>query len=518
MHPIKRSYRHIMLVFLLGSFVLLHACAPSSPIDTTLVDTAPPEKTSAADPTAAELVSPSAQVHSPSPAISTETPQIVQETQGVQEALELSPEQIVRTHYHLIVGLDYQQHLVTVEERLSYLNTTETALDSLVLIVEAQRIAQRFSLLTLHWQDGTDVHNHTLQDGILTIPLLQPLPAGKMRSVVLTFVYQLSDVPGILGYSSRQTNMADWYAFVPPYHPQEGWMQRKPAPVGEHLLYDLSDFLVELRLTGDTTNLVIAAPAPAEKDGDVFRYYRQNARNFTFSASPDYVLLQDAALPLYAYVFPEHASAGQMSLRCASEALLLFNNLYGDPELPQMNIVEADFPDGMEYDGLFFLNHLYFEYPGSGVQSGLCTLSVHESAHQWWHRLVENDPATQPWLDESLCTFSELLFYEQLYPDMVSWWWGYRINDFQPQGWVNSMTSDFNDYRPYVNAVYLRGAQFLDALRRSAGNPAMLNFLKAYAAEYRFGLADTDGFFRVWNNVTGVDPQPVIERFFTTRE
>ncbi len=506
----KHIQRIFMWIIFFGAISLLSACLPSSVVKTSLPASFTTVASATPTPTATAFITPTRA----DAAVGTETFVSTLESQVSQEDPELSQPQLERSQYHLIVNLDYQQHLVAVEERLSYLNTTEITLDTLVLLFEAQRIAQEFSLITLHWQDGSDVQNFTLQDGILTIPLPQPLLPGEIRPVVLTFVYRLPAEEGTLGYSERQANLADWYAFSAPYHPQDGWMQNSPAQVGEHLTYDLSDILVELRLTGEMTNLVIAAPAAAEEAGDAIRYIRQKARNFTLSVSPEYVLLQDSALPLYAYVFPEHVSAGQMSLRCAGEALRLYSSLYGNPDLQQLNIVEADFPDGMEYDGLFFLNWLYFEYPGSGVQSGLCTLSAHETAHQWWHRLVENDPAQQPWLDESLCTFSELVFYEQLYPDSVSWWWGYRINDYQPQGWVNSSIYDFTDYRGYVNAVYLRGAQFLDALRRTVGDEAMLNFLRAYASEYRFQRADTQGFFTLWNTQTGIDAQPTMERFF----
>ncbi|HNU09547.1 MAG TPA: citrate/2-methylcitrate synthase, partial [Pyrinomonadaceae bacterium] len=35
------------------------------------------------------------------------------------------------------------------------------------------------------------------------------------------------------------------------------------------------------------------------------------------------------------------------------------------------------------------------------------------------------------WLDEALATYSEVIYYESIYPDLVSWWWGYRYFEFQ---------------------------------------------------------------------------------------
>lgn len=436
---------------------------------------------------------------------------------GAAQPARPSPEpidrQVERTQYHLIASLDLQDHTLTLEEHVIYLNRSSTALETLVFILEPQRLSSDFELLELFWHDGEPVQFFSLADGILSIRLRESLGPGEQVALVLAFAYGIPQIDSPFGFTERQVNLADWYAFVPALGP-DGWQVRPPGQVGEHLVYDLADFKLELRFHGSGENLVVAAPVPAEVQGEIHSFYRQQARNFTLSISPDYVLLQDPNSAVRAYVFPEHAASGRSALGCVRDALGLFGMLYGDPALPLMNIVEAEFPDGMEYDGLFFLNQEYFEYPGAGAQGGLCSLSVHETAHQWWYRLVGNDPALEPWLDEALCTFSELVFYEHFHPEMVNWWWGYRVNDYKPQGWVNSTVYDFDTYRPYVNAVYLRGAGFLNALRRSVGDEEMFEFLQSYAQTYRFGQADSQGFFLLWETVTGTNPDPVLEGYF----
>jgi aminopeptidase N len=54
--------------------------------------------------------------------------------------------------------------------------------------------------------------------------------------------------------------------------------------------------------------------------------------------------------------------------------------------------------------------------------------------------------------------------------------WGYL-----PQGAVDSDIYAADEFRPYVDAVYLNGAQFAHALRGEAGDEAFFNFLRAYA-------------------------------------
>jgi len=47
------------------------------------------------------------------------------------------------------------------------------------------------------------------------------------------------------------------------------------------------------------------------------------------------------------------------------------------------------------------------------LKNYLTTLSVHETAHQWWDGLVGTDQALEPWLDEALATYAERIFYQK---------------------------------------------------------------------------------------------------------
>jgi aminopeptidase N len=38
---------------------------------------------------------------------------------------------------------------------------------------------------------------------------------------------------------------------------------------------------------------------------------------------------------------------------------------------------------------------------------------VHETAHQWWYSMVGNDQILEPWLDESLADYSEVVYYDE---------------------------------------------------------------------------------------------------------
>jgi aminopeptidase N len=280
---------------------------------------------------------------------------------------------------------------------------------------------------------------------------------------------------------------------------------------------------VNIRVDGAPAGFMLAASAKAEIDQNWYRFNQTNARNFTWSGSDNYQMLESYAgnIRVRAFVFPLDLAAGQVSLDTTVQALNLYSSLFGPYEHDSLTIVEAAFADGMEYDGLYFLGQEYFNAYEGKPGSYLVSISAHETAHQWWYGMITNDQAYDPWLDEALSTYSEVLFYEHNYPDLVNWWWETRVDYFSPKGWVDSSIYDFRSFRPYVNAVYLRGASFLRELRGQLGDEAFLSFLKDYftivherSAVDHFGLAAAEDFWAVLKETTSTDLTSLKSQYF----
>ena len=200
------------------------------------------------------------------------------------------------------------------------------------------------------------------------------------------------------------------------------------------------------------------------------------------------------------------------------EALGLYSQLFAPYPHSTIAAVEADFVDGMEYDGLYFLGKDYYAIHNQKMADFLVAIAAHETAHQWWYGLVGNDQALEPWLDEALCTYSEYLFYEHLHPDDLEWWWTYRLMAYQPQGSIDIAIYDVqgaNRYRDYRDAVYLNGAIFMHDLRKIIGDQALFDFLQSYLATYQHSLSTTDRFFDLLRTHTSSDLTPLIEKYFS---
>jgi aminopeptidase N len=130
---------------------------------------------------------------------------------------------------------------------------------------------------------------------------------------------------------------------------------------------------------------------------------------------------------------------------------------------------------------------------------------------------VANDHALEPWLDEALCTYSEILFYENVYPDLAQWWWDNRITFHQPTGWVDSTIYNTAGFYPYRDAVYLRGALFLGEVRDLLGDEAFFAFLRDYLERFTGQVATGDDFFAVLAEHTSADLSSLTGEYFQNR-
>ncbi|MCC6189511.1 MAG: hypothetical protein IT318_10770, partial [Anaerolineales bacterium] len=333
---------------------------------------------------------------------------------------------------------------------------------------------------------------HRAEGVWVAVPLPADLSAGNRAKVTFEYRAALAQVNagawgwrGTLGWTGRQVNLGDWHPALAPHTAEMGWLMPEPAPLGEYATTPLADFEVAIQVLSNRRPVLVAgsgqpraceATACFAMTGGRYPAYVVSERMLTQS------ITTTAGVTVTSIYMPEDAEAGGAALRTAAAAAETFAELYGAYPFSSFVQVEGDFYDGMEYSGLSFVGASYYgEYDGT-PNNLLTVISAHEVAHQWWHTLVANDQAGEPWLDEALCTYSELLFLERQHPEAAPWWWAFRIQWFAPSGAVNSTIYTHGGYRGYVDSVYLRGAQMLHAMRQAVGDARFSGFLRDYAA------------------------------------
>ncbi len=421
------------------------------------------------------------------------------------------PSASARTQYTLYALLDYYNHQLAADETILYTNQTGTPLNELVLAVEPNSRGG-FSLENI--QLNGNALNYDLTSHRMTVFLPEALQPNAQLTLTMRFRIALpakiKEHP--YGFDVDQVNLTDWYPFVVPY--SNGWVLHDESYVGEHLVYDAADFEVNVRTTeGDIKFATSGVPEP---NGEWTRYRLFGARTFALSASDQFKVAETSSgsVAIRAYYYPGYEEQGLAILNAAQRAVGLWSTQFAPYPYGSLSIVQADLNDGQEYDGLVFLaTKFYNEYNGS-ARSNLVTIGVHEIAHQWWFGLVGSDQAMEPWLDEALAVYSEALFYRYIYPNSYDWWWQFRVNYFGPSGYVDTNVYEAASFRGYVNAAYLNGANFMEALNIRMGEEAFLRFLQDYATRYGRGHATAYDFFAVARQNTTADISDLIAAYF----
>lgn len=403
-----------------------------------------------------------------------------------------------RTGHQVIADLDYASRSVIVHQQIDYINHTGADLSQIILNVRPNSAPQVFALHSV--TQGADLPlSYELAGQRLTLELPQPLPDGCALAVRLTFGLQVPPMEingrrrfqGYLGYSARQLNLGHWLPVPAPRIDQQ-WVTRDEAPLGEYEVLDEADWDVTLTVKNAPPDLQLAAPGTLlDAAPGSWRYQLRTARDFSLSLGAGFNVLRSqtaAGVTVEVYTYADaiiSTASGAIdtpafALDVAANSLSMYSDLFGAYPYERLALVQADFPDGMEFSGLVFVGGEYFRGFG-GPNSYLMLITVHEVAHQWWYNLVGSDQALAPWLDESLATYSEYVFIEEYFPALRDWWWSFRVDAFSPEGFVDSNVYEFESRRAYINAVYLRGVRMLNELRALLGTEAFFDWLRRYA-------------------------------------
>jgi hypothetical protein len=428
-----------------------------------------------------------------------------------------------RAKYTLDTTIDYDAHTVAVNEKILYPNLTGKQLNTLVIAVVPNLWNGSFTLTGLAI-NGAPITTYTVNGQRLDIALPSFFKPDELMTIDIQFTLVLPFAeqedpsvsrPRIYGYTKRQLNLTNWYPFVVPYINGE-WVLHEPWYYGEHLVYEAADYEVNLKFADPSTVPVVAASGVPEPGDGFTRYTINSARTFALAASREFQVssLQVGDVVVSSYYFPFNEMPGQAALQASAEAVSVYGNRYGAYPHKTLSLVMGDFNDGMEYSAFFYLSRDFYSLYDETPANYLTFVAVHETAHQWWFEQVGNDQAQQPWLDESLATYSERVYYENVHPDLINWWWSYRIDFYNPQGFVDIPIYDGQGFRPYTNAAYFQGAHFLDDLRARIGDEAFFAFLQDYLVQGRGKIVTSNDFFRILSTHTSTDYSDIVRQYF----
>jgi len=139
-------------------------------------------------------------------------------------------------------------------------------------MVEPNRYNGTFNLKDLLVSGKSPTHSPLLDSNQMRLTLDRSLQPQQV--LVLSLAYQLNlpepipsstTRPVPFGWTDRQTNLVDWYPFIPPYEEGKGWLAHRPGYFGEHLAYETANFDITIRNTGKE---IFRAPSSLADSGE----------------------------------------------------------------------------------------------------------------------------------------------------------------------------------------------------------------------------------------------------------
>lgn len=399
--------------------------------------------------------------------------------------------------YDLDAQIDGVGRTAAVQMRAAYRNLTGQALAGIVLNVDANRTPGTFSFDLITVEAPYAISRYTLNGARLEVIFSEALPPGCRAVFNLNFSVRVPPLAEArmkyFSATETQINLGHWLPEFAPYIGGE-WRTPKAWPVGEYIYSEQADFRARVILQGGPGQFLIGPGEAIQEAANVWTFDFPAGRSFPLVVATGMTrrtaqTADGLQIDLYTFTDRTTEATAMHALKVAQTAAEQFTARFGPLPYRRLVVVEGDFPDGMEFSGLVYVGHQWFAGYQGNFDSWLTLITAHEIAHQWWYALVMTAQGDAPYLDESLALYCELLYLEGVRPDLVGWWWGFRVRVHQPKGYVDAPVYEYGNVRLYINAAYLRGAQMLQEVRERIGEEAFEVWLREYIRAAGAGLA-----------------------------
>ncbi|MGZ8579464.1 MAG: M1 family metallopeptidase [Actinomycetota bacterium] len=315
------------------------------------------------------------------------------------------------------------------------------------------------------------------------VDLAQPLAAGERAAVELSVRIRVPERNDRFG-AHGGVSLLGGALPVLAVKDDAGWHLDPYVDLGEAFYSITGTYRVTLNVPDalDTaaTGQIVRRVANGRREART--YLAQDVRDFAFAAAA-FVHLRSQAngTDVHVWFRPSLVSRqkAERVLRNAVTSLEVFDEAFGAYPYPEVDLVVSAFDTfgGMEYPQIVFTNPDRFTV-------------AHELAHQWWWGIVGDDEFAEPWLDESLATWSMYLPYSA-WRDCDSFRWpsaGARLDNGMDY-WRDHM----NEYL----TIYMGGGCMLAQLASRFGLARFQDLLGAYAASRWLDVARTHDFTAV---------------------
>ncbi len=378
---------------------------------------------------------------------------------------------------------------------------------------------------------------------VARLPLSKTLAVGESTDVAYDFVTQAPTSPrqsyGIFSYQPDGGTLvlAHWFPMLAGVDPDGDWNVEPPSVLGDVIFSNTALFDVEVTAPEDLVLVTTGTRVARTVSGDkaTAHFVSGPVRDFTMVLDDDYESssVEVDGTTVTSWYNPEHAGGGEAVLRFGSQALALYNELFGPYPYEEVDLVDLTVRNGaagVEFPQLMFIGGDYYDDfdPGSdGRPSFLETIVAHEVGHQWWYALVGNDQYQHAFIDEGLTSYVTTdVYFERVYDETVA----HREVAIQLEtpyvrrlinggdDIADQPTDAFLSDSAYGTIIYDKAALGFGAIRDEIGDRAFFAALRAYAAANRFTVATPDDLLTAFETASNEQLDDLWHHWFEAAE
>ncbi|MHB8894391.1 MAG: M1 family metallopeptidase [Candidatus Geothermincolia bacterium] len=407
--------------------------------------------------------------------------------------------------YWVSASLDTAGKSLEGEERVLFTNRTQDNLSEVVFRVYASDAgsgeSRKPTIIKGARANGRGAEAR-LDGSVLSVSVPGGIAPGRRAVVSFSFSEPIppagQDVTdGLFAYDSGTFDLGGFLPTVVTYSGGT-WDTRAIPRAGDANYYDCSYYSVSFKAPSEY--VVAATGVELENNSGTHVFTAGPVRDFEVQASDRYRVAtrKVGSTEVASYYFGTDSKAGTRALDSGCRALSLFSQHFGPYPYTRLNICEAPMEaDGMEFTGQ--VQAASFLYEDADLAQDLTATVAHEVCHQWWAIGVGSDSIGLPWLDESLTSYCEPLYYlwsegeasgQEALAVLADNYWSAR-REGVPDGPVDQAVSAFASEDQYTALVYGKGALFFNELQKSLGPPGFEKSLSEYYRKHVFLNAST---------------------------
>ena len=373
-------------------------------------------------------------------------------------------------------------------------------------------------------RDSSDV-------SVIWIDLDETLKPGDWMTLSYDFTATVPEIDDRYGVWEDIYNVTNFYPILAEYVNGD-WSHLAFYDEGECFYSEISKYDVTIQVPEDYIVLTTGEEVSSEPvdGGIVYEYKADYVRDFVFCASNVFEKdTRDCDGYRVNVVFNKEnpptkdmSEAVDKTFYTCENSFKAFNEAFGAYPYKELDVVLAPIAaGGMEYPNLIIINDDYCA--GFYTMNDYETLEIcvaHEIGHQWFMGIVGSNSGGEPWLDESVTSYTELVYCEYVGGSIadnnipLSSKDTLDLSDPEQAAQygkcfpLDRPHDEFEGYA-YVYGVYQVGKDMLYQMDECIGTEEFHAILREYVQRYAFTNATTHDFLEVLYECVGDDNETI---------